>query len=44
MGGNPEDFAQNPIKYEKEKALLEVGRFDVNQTALKLINFEKMFY
>ena len=41
-----EDFAQNPIKYEKvrKKALLEVReRFDVNQTALKLIrNFEKI--
>ena len=41
-----EDFVQNPIKYEKvrKKALLEVReRFDVNQTALKLIrNFEKI--
>ena len=40
VGGNPGRLCTNPIKYEKvrKKALLEVReRFDVNQTALKLI-------
>ena len=41
-----EDFAQNPLKYEKirKKAQLEVReRFNINQTARKLIqNFERL--